>query len=469
MRGARRASPEPDVRGPRHGGPRPPRPPHHAPRGGGDAGVHAGRHARRRQGGHPPGAGGGGGLGDARQPLSPRPAAGDRHGREARRDPRLHRLAGADPHRQRRLPGLQPGRPAHRRRRGRDLPQPPRRLPPALHPRDRGRATSSGWASTSPWCSTSAPPGRWSPRRRRPPGSARSPGRAPRGRPGGTTGGAGGLFGIVQGSCFPDLRARAAADLAALDFAGYAIGGVSVGEPEAERRAVVEWTAPALPAAKPRYLMGVGYPADILHAVRQGVDLFDCVLPARNARHGVLFTRQGVIKIKNARYRDDERPLDPECGCPACARISRAFLHHLTRAGELTAPVLATLHNLRFYLDFMADLRQAIQLGTLTDLASLACRTAGEDAPEGPDVRARPDSIRPPRSEELLKATVPGPTRCTHESKYHPLLGLGAPAPLRQRDHGRAHRARPDAPHLRHLLRRAHAPDAAAAQGAAAS
>jgi queuine tRNA-ribosyltransferase len=207
--------------------------------------------------------------------------------------------------------------------------------------------------------------------------------------------GAGGLFGIVQGSCFPDLRARAAADLAALDFDGYAIGGVSVGEPEPERQAVVEWTAPALPSSKPRYLMGVGYPADILHAVRQGVDLFDCVLPARNARHGVLFTRQGVIKIKNARYRDDERPLDPLCGCPACARVSRAFLHHLTKAGELTAPVLCTLHNLRFYLDFMADLRQAIQLGTLTDLASLACSTAGEDAPEGPDVRARPDSSDP--------------------------------------------------------------------------
>ncbi|HET6345121.1 MAG TPA: tRNA guanosine(34) transglycosylase Tgt, partial [Myxococcota bacterium] len=152
---------------------------------------------------------------------------------------------------------------------------------------------------------------------------------------------------------------------------------------------------PALPDGKPRYLMGVGYPEDILHAVRQGVDLFDCVLPARNARHGVLFTRQGVLRIKNARYKDDERPLDPECGCPACARTSRAFLHHLTRAGELTAPVLATLHNLRFYLDFMADLRQSIQLGTLPELASLACRTAGEGAPEGPDVGVRPASPDP--------------------------------------------------------------------------
>jgi queuine tRNA-ribosyltransferase len=200
----------------------------------------------------------------------------------------------------------------------------------------------------------------------------------------------GGFFGIVQGSVYPDLRQRAAAEIAELDFDGYAIGGVSVGEPAGERRSVVEWTAPALPVSKPRYLMGVGYPEDILHAVAQGVDLFDCVLPARNARHGVLFTREGVIKIKNAKYREDERPLDAACGCPACRRTSRAFLHHLTRAGELTAPVLATLHNLRFYLDFMADIRQAIELGTFSEMASLACRTAGGDPPEGPDVRVRP-------------------------------------------------------------------------------
>lgn len=179
----------------------------------------------------------------------------------------------------------------------------------------------------------------------------------------------GGLFGIVQGSVFPDLRQRAAEELSQIDFDGHAIGGVSVGEPDRDRRAVVEWTAPALPEGKPRYLMGVGYPGDILHAVSQGVDLFDCVLPARNARHGVLFTRDGVLKIKNARYKDDPRPLDPGCGCPACSRTSRAFLHHLARAGELTAAVLATLHNLRFYLDFMEEIRQAIELGTFEDLA----------------------------------------------------------------------------------------------------
>jgi queuine tRNA-ribosyltransferase len=209
-------------------------------------------------------------------------------------------------------------------------------------------------------------------------------------------GGPGGLFGIVQGSVYPDLRQRAVADLAELDFDGYAIGGVSVGEPAPERRAVVEHTAPALPADKPRYLMGVGYPEDILHAVAHGVDLFDCVLPARNARHAVLFTRRGVLKMKNAKYKDDPRPIDPECGCPACVRTSRAFLHHLFRAGELTAPVLATLHNLRCYLDFMADLRQAIGLGALTDMAEqLATRSTGEDPPGEPDPGSLPVSSDP--------------------------------------------------------------------------
>jgi queuine tRNA-ribosyltransferase len=193
--------------------------------------------------------------------------------------------------------------------------------------------------------------------------------------------GGGGVFGIVQGSVFPDLRQRAAEELGQVGFDGYAIGGVSVGEPDHDRRAVVEHTAPALPADRPRYLMGVGYPEDILHAVAQGVDLFDCVLPARNARHGVLFTRQGVLKIRNARFRDDPRPLDPECGCPACARparISRAFLHHLSRAGELTAAVLSTLHNLRFYLDFLEDIRQSITLGTFEDLAARLAKIASD-------------------------------------------------------------------------------------------
>ena len=180
---------------------------------------------------------------------------------------------------------------------------------------------------------------------------------------------AGSLFGIVQGSVYRDLRLRAVESLRALDFDGYAVGGVSVGESSEHRRQVVEWTVPELPADKPRYLMGLGTPLDILHAVRCGVDLFDCVMPARNARHGVLFTRRGVLRIKNARFREDDRPVDEACSCPLCARQSRAFLHHLVRAGELTGAVLATLHNVRYYLDFMADLREGVQLGTLADLA----------------------------------------------------------------------------------------------------
>jgi queuine tRNA-ribosyltransferase len=190
----------------------------------------------------------------------------------------------------------------------------------------------------------------------------------------------GGLFGIVQGSGFRRLRERGAAELAALDFDGYAIGGVSVGEPEAGRRAAVEWTAPILPAAKPRYLMGVGTPEDILHAVRVGVDLFDCVLPARNARHGTLFTRSGPLRLTNARFKDDPGPPDPDCGCPTCRRVSRAFLAHLARAGEITAQVLATVHNLAFYLDFMADIREACASGTLAEL-SAAGPAAGSARP----------------------------------------------------------------------------------------
>ena len=184
--------------------------------------------------------------------------------------------------------------------------------------------------------------------------------------------GPGGLFAIAQGSVFPDLRERAAAELAALDFDGYAIGGVSVGEPLAEQRRAVEVTAPLLPEARVRYLMGVGTPADIAAAAAQGVDLFDCVLPTRNARHGLLFTRGGLVRIKNARFRDDERPLDDGCSCPTCRRFGRAFLHHLVRAGELTGAVLASLHNLRYYLDFMAEVREAIESGRLAELAAEA-------------------------------------------------------------------------------------------------
>jgi queuine tRNA-ribosyltransferase len=177
------------------------------------------------------------------------------------------------------------------------------------------------------------------------------------------------LFGIVQGSSFRHLRESAAAALSALPFDGYAIGGVSVGEPLGPRRAAIEWTTPCLPRERARYLMGVGTIADMLHAMTHGVDMFDCVLPARNGRHGLLYTRQGELRIKNARFRDDSGPLDPECGCPVCSRLSRSFLHHLYRAGELSAAVYGTLHNLRVFLDFMREAREAIAAFRVADLA----------------------------------------------------------------------------------------------------
>lgn len=178
--------------------------------------------------------------------------------------------------------------------------------------------------------------------------------------------GPGGLFGIVQGSVWSDLRRRACHDLSGLGFDGYAIGGVSVGEPGEELQAAVEVAAPELPDGRPRYLMGVGYPTDILHAVAHGVDMFDCVLPARNGRHGTLFTRNGVVRIKNARHRYDSGPIDMDCGCTVCRRHSRAFLHHLFRCGEVTAKVLATLHNVTFYLDFVSEVGEAIASGTFS-------------------------------------------------------------------------------------------------------
>lgn len=173
------------------------------------------------------------------------------------------------------------------------------------------------------------------------------------------------LFGIVQGGVERDLREKAAADLIGLDFPGYAIGGVSVGEPEELRHAVVRWTVPLLPEPRPRYLMGVGTPVDLVAAARRGIDLFDCVLPARNARHGLLFTWNGPLRLKNAALRDDDGPIDARCRCRVCVQLGRSFVHHLFRAGEITAATLATLHNVQFYLDFMAELRKAIESGQL--------------------------------------------------------------------------------------------------------
>ncbi|HRI18355.1 MAG TPA: tRNA guanosine(34) transglycosylase Tgt [Burkholderiaceae bacterium] len=171
------------------------------------------------------------------------------------------------------------------------------------------------------------------------------------------------LFGIAQGGMFESLRAESAQALAGLDLPGYAIGGVSVGEPKEEMRRIMAHTPPLLPAAKPRYLMGVGTPEDIVEGVACGVDLFDCVMPTRNARNGHLFTRFGDLKIRNARHKADERPLDPTCRCTACRGFSRAYLHHLERCGEMLAPMLASIHNLHYYLNLMREVREALDEG----------------------------------------------------------------------------------------------------------
>jgi queuine tRNA-ribosyltransferase len=168
------------------------------------------------------------------------------------------------------------------------------------------------------------------------------------------------LFGIVQGGVYQDLRKRSAEEIGSLDFEGVAIGGVSVGETKEEMKRVVHYTAPLLPPGKPRYLMGVGTPEDLLECVGAGMDMFDCVMPTRNARNGSLFTSEGKITIKNAKYAADERPLDPNCGCPTCRSVSRAYLRHLYISGEIAGIVSNTIHNVWFYLDLMRKVRQAI-------------------------------------------------------------------------------------------------------------
>ena len=171
------------------------------------------------------------------------------------------------------------------------------------------------------------------------------------------------LFGIVQGGMFPDLRRQSAQRTVELDFPGYAIGGLSVGEPRPMTYEMVDAAMPFLPQDKPRYLMGVGTPEEIVHYVAMGVDMMDCVLPTRAARHGLLFTSEGRLTIKNARYATDDGPLDPNCPCQVCSRYSRAYLRHLYASNELLAQVLNTVHNLAYYLDTMRKVRQAILLG----------------------------------------------------------------------------------------------------------
>lgn len=178
------------------------------------------------------------------------------------------------------------------------------------------------------------------------------------------------LFGIVQGGMFAELRRESAQRIAEIDFAGYAIGGLSVGEPRPMTYEMVNQAMRFLPGDKPRYLMGVGTPEEIVHYVAQGVDMMDCVLPTRAARHGLLFTSRGRVTIKNARFAKDEDPLDPNCHCLVCRRYSRAYLRHLYASNELLAQVLNTIHNLSYYLDTMRRVRQAIRLGEFASFLS---------------------------------------------------------------------------------------------------
>ena len=188
-------------------------------------------------------------------------------------------------------------------------------------------------------------------------------------------------FGIVQGGMYADLRARAVEATCALSFDGYALGGFAVGEPAGLMVELVGRTADRLPAAQPRYLMGVGRPVDLVHAVEAGIDLFDCVLPTRHARTGQLFTRQGLVVIRHAAHARDPEPLDPTCPCQACRHFSRAYLRHLFLARELTVYRLLTLHNLTYYLGLMAEMRAAIEAGRF---AALRCAIVDAYAPAGP-------------------------------------------------------------------------------------
>ena len=197
------------------------------------------------------------------------------------------------------------------------------------------------------------------------------------------------LFGIVQGGTNPALRRRSAGELVDIGFDGYAIGGLAVGEGHDLMVATIAETTPHLPANRPRYLMGVGKPRDLVEAVRRGVDMFDCVLPTRSGRNGQAFTRAGVLNLKNARHTDDSAALDPACGCPACASYSRAYLHHLVKSQEILGAMLLTWHNLQYYQDLMAGLRAAISAGALAAFAAdFYARTGQEDV-------VSPDGIEP--------------------------------------------------------------------------
>ncbi len=189
------------------------------------------------------------------------------------------------------------------------------------------------------------------------------------------------LFGIVQGGMYESLRRESLAGLVDIGFDGYAIGGLSVGEPKEDMLRVLSEIAPEMPQDKPRYLMGVGKPADLVEGVRRGVDMFDCVMPTRNARNGHLFTHEGVIKIRNARHRQDTGPLDAHCDCYTCQHFSRGYLHHLDKCGEILGAQLATIHNLRYYQNLMAGLRRALEESRLDEFVAEFYQALGQDVP----------------------------------------------------------------------------------------
>ncbi|MGP1722373.1 tRNA guanosine(34) transglycosylase Tgt [Shewanella frigidimarina] len=190
------------------------------------------------------------------------------------------------------------------------------------------------------------------------------------------------LFGIIQGGVFEDLRDESVKGLLDIGFDGYAVGGLAVGEPKADMHRILEHVCPQIPADKPRYLMGVGKPEDLVEGVRRGVDMFDCVMPTRNARNGHLFTSEGVIKIRNARHRDDTSTLDPKCDCYTCKNYSRAYLYHLDRCNEILGARLNTIHNLRYYQMLMEGLRGAIETGTLDAFVKEFYTSFGREVPE---------------------------------------------------------------------------------------
>ncbi|HHJ39983.1 MAG: tRNA-guanine(34) transglycosylase [Methylothermaceae bacteria B42] len=189
------------------------------------------------------------------------------------------------------------------------------------------------------------------------------------------------LFGIVQGGVYESLREQSLQGLVSIGFDGYAIGGLSVGEPKEDRYRILDALLPQMPEDKPRYLMGVGTPEDIVECVRRGVDMFDCVLPTRNARNGHLFTREGVVKIRNSRFKEDTLPLDEACECYTCRHYSRAYLHHLDRCGEILGARLNTTHNLHYYQQLMRGLREAIEAGALEDFVQQFYLQRGKQAP----------------------------------------------------------------------------------------